>query len=125
MSTQRKYRCPLGVPMDYNQFVMKIRSFLLLMILPLLGCCKAVEQRDEPDIERFIDVLSTSIYLEKAYGHNPEVFSSELKATPWPEDIKALADSLLIRYGSDPDLWYEIYEDILEKSHTTPTCQQP
>jgi len=100
---------------DYNESDMKSYIYLLFVLI-LVTCSRSVSVPEEPDLRRYIEATATGINLELSYSDMPELLSSELESSPWPEDLEALADSLLKRYGSDPDLWYEIYSRILTES---------
>jgi len=94
-----------------------MKSYIyLVFVLILVTCSRSVSVPEEPDLRRYIEATATGINLELSYSDMPELLSSELESSPWPEDLEALADSLLKRYGSDPDLWYEIYSRILTES---------
>ncbi len=89
----------------------------MLAIAGLVCCSRNAGVPDQPDIQRFIEAASAGIYVESAYAHDPEILASELDDIQWPGDFEAFADSLLERYGSDPEFWYPVFSAILEKSH--------
>ena len=89
---------------------------LLLAVLVCAGCARNQGLPDDEDLELFIELSSKCVYIDRAYSHKEELREAELAALPFPPNWTELVDTLLARYGTDADFWYEVYSEISDRS---------
>ena len=91
---------------------------MTLMIVVVLSatCSRSDKLPDDPNLEIFIETQARCAYVERAFSHEPDVLEEELRNLEFPPEWEGLADSLLNTYGADPEFWYMVYTEIVERS---------
>jgi hypothetical protein len=103
---------------------MRILLAILAIALMPFACTGRRELPDDPNLEIFMETLSKCAYLDRAYSGSPDIFKQEIAGVDLPENWPGLVDSLMGAYGRDPDFWFEVYSQIVERSKDLP-AQQP
>jgi hypothetical protein len=94
----------------------RLIRFLIVAGVLLAGCARRQELPKDENLETFIEISSRCAYVERAFSHEPDVFREELRDLEFPPGWDALVDSLVDTYGTDPDFWYKVYTEIVERS---------
>jgi hypothetical protein len=101
-----------------------MRSTLLILttcIAVLLGSCSRDSGLPEDkDLEMFIRYSARCAYLERAYSDRELILRQEIEEIELPPDWEVTVDSLLIRYGAEPDFWQEVFAEISDRSRRSP-----
>jgi hypothetical protein len=105
---------------------MKSTTFVLLVLvsLSLICCDRGPDLPDDADLETFIEVSSRCAYLERAYSSRKDLLALEMEDVELPGNWDSMVDSLLVRYGADPDFWEAVYAEISERSRQ-PASEEP
>lgn len=102
---------------------MKSTRFVLLVLasLSLISCDGGSGLPEDADLEAFIEVSARCAYLERAYSARKDLLALEMDDVDLPADWESMVDSLLVRYGADPDFWESVYAEISERSRQLPS----
>jgi hypothetical protein len=95
------------------------RLFLLTLTIAVVlsaTCSRTDNLPDDPNLEIFIETSARCAYVERAFSHEPDVLENELRNLEFPPGWEDLVDSLLNTYGADPEFWYMVYTEIVERS---------
>ena len=103
---------------EYNGGIMLwiLRFVLAVAVLVSLSCADSREVPHDDDLDLFIEISARCAYVDRAYSDEKEILESEMSSLAFPPDWCDLVDTLLARYGADPEFWYDVYSEIAEKS---------
>jgi len=98
-----------------------IFALFLLASLSLISCDGGSDLPEDADLEAFIEITSKCAYLERAYSARKDLLALEMEDVHLPANWESMVDSLLVRYGADPDFWERVYAEISERSRQLPS----
>ena len=94
----------------------RVDATFLIVFLAVLACANSRELPNDANLEFFIETAARCAYLERAYAHDQNLLSQESGEFRFPANWDSLVDSLISAYGTEPDFWYQVYSEILERS---------
>jgi hypothetical protein len=106
--------------LEYNGGMDGLKNLRLaawpLLAIAIGACSRTGDLPADPRLENYIRVAAGCAYADRAFSADPGLFQQEIAEIGLPPDWKALSDSLIAKYGTDPRFWYRVYSRILEQS---------
>jgi len=88
----------------------------LVALIAGAACDRRADLPKDPRLETFIRVSAECVYADRAYSADSGLLRTELAEVAFPDDWSRLIDSLVEAHGSSPDLWFQVYSEIAERS---------
>ncbi|MGD9141145.1 MAG: hypothetical protein PVJ42_06345 [bacterium] len=94
----------------------RIPRCLFALSLILLACSPTAPPEEHENLERFMETFSECARIYRVHADDPEMLADELRQVDFPENWKAMADSLTAYYEGDVDFWIETFNEISTRS---------
>lgn len=90
----------------------RIPRHLFALSLILLTCSPAAPPAEHDNLEEFMETFVECGRIYRMHADDPEMLADELRQVDFPDDWKAMADSLTTYYESDVDFWIDTFNEI-------------